>query len=644
MSTNGTRLNGKRLPRPPFKHPMDARVRIFHGDELVLAITPDGEELGFVVNLLEPRAEIRRKLRAPGGVDILLFVLKKERITAAEQETLAYVTQLLFGPECLPNLYMVVTHAGRLARDAECREQWLQEQVALSAHFGAMVAHLGAQPLSRLLFVDNMDPKEAEEEERQLVEKRRHRALQDIYALLRRHRAPPFRHSIMRRAGELQAAHLESIRKDLKARIEAELRKELDKDRGDLEAERRRLQDEVEDQRQELREKEEEVRRLFELEWSRMRSEFEERAKSQAREDLEHIAKDIVDQTETKACPKAGQRACPYHTPHLGQWISVGPGWVTSSFPALVGQNEDLDEVIRTNHSVDVMSHMFAKVDSNGDGMISQEEWALGMQEHPMVLLETSELKEAAIKAGTWRAGDKERPALLPDVSFSARTSPAKPEDSFERPLFGRSSARERPGRSKSEMEEASPAAGEEAAKARVQQLQEQQRLQQQMQLRAQEAAAVPPAPPAPPPVPTSPPIPPGWQAAPDADPFGGAHGPFQLQVWDNFRIAFKQYMVQLAGEALQQSNQEARWLRSWGSFQVCVSFLTNSCRRGLRCTDRHPPRSQWGRLRRELKRKACAMGEHCCLPQCAYFHPREGEEDQSGQIELPSCPEPATG
>eukprot|EP00913_Durusdinium_trenchii_P024931 g23399.t1 len=53
MSTNGTRLNGKRLPRPPYKHPMDARVRIFHGDELVLAITPDGEELGFVVNLLE---------------------------------------------------------------------------------------------------------------------------------------------------------------------------------------------------------------------------------------------------------------------------------------------------------------------------------------------------------------------------------------------------------------------------------------------------------------------------------------------------------------------------------------------------------------------------------------------------------------
>ena len=35
--------------------------------------------------------------------------------------------------------------------------------MALSAHFGAMVAHLGAQPLSRLLFVDNMDPKEDRE-------------------------------------------------------------------------------------------------------------------------------------------------------------------------------------------------------------------------------------------------------------------------------------------------------------------------------------------------------------------------------------------------------------------------------------------------------------------------------------------------
>ena len=39
------------------------------------------------------------------------------------KETLAYVTQILFGPECLPNLYMVVTHAGRLAKDSPTEQE-----------------------------------------------------------------------------------------------------------------------------------------------------------------------------------------------------------------------------------------------------------------------------------------------------------------------------------------------------------------------------------------------------------------------------------------------------------------------------------------------------------------------------------------
>eukprot|EP00931_Biecheleriopsis_adriatica_P027500 TRINITY_DN16540_c0_g1_i1.p1 TRINITY_DN16540_c0_g1~~TRINITY_DN16540_c0_g1_i1.p1 ORF type:complete len:555 (-),score=118.65 TRINITY_DN16540_c0_g1_i1:91-1755(-) len=54
LSTNGTYLNGKRLPRPPYKNPTDARVRLFHGDELMFKLrTDDAEELGYVVNLLE---------------------------------------------------------------------------------------------------------------------------------------------------------------------------------------------------------------------------------------------------------------------------------------------------------------------------------------------------------------------------------------------------------------------------------------------------------------------------------------------------------------------------------------------------------------------------------------------------------------
>merc|ERR1719191_540150 len=59
LSTNGTFLNGKRLPRPPFKNPQDARVRLFHGDELLFRLRSEGaggavhEELGFVCNIVE---------------------------------------------------------------------------------------------------------------------------------------------------------------------------------------------------------------------------------------------------------------------------------------------------------------------------------------------------------------------------------------------------------------------------------------------------------------------------------------------------------------------------------------------------------------------------------------------------------------
>lgn len=54
LSTNGTYLNGKRLPRPPYKNIQDARVRLFHGDELFFRLrSEEAEELGYVVNILE---------------------------------------------------------------------------------------------------------------------------------------------------------------------------------------------------------------------------------------------------------------------------------------------------------------------------------------------------------------------------------------------------------------------------------------------------------------------------------------------------------------------------------------------------------------------------------------------------------------
>eukprot|EP00928_Gymnodinium_smaydae_P040889 TRINITY_DN27698_c0_g4_i1.p1 TRINITY_DN27698_c0_g4~~TRINITY_DN27698_c0_g4_i1.p1 ORF type:complete len:630 (+),score=88.29 TRINITY_DN27698_c0_g4_i1:61-1890(+) len=241
-------------------------------------------------------------LEAPSGIDVVLFVLKKERVTPVEQEILAYVTQFLFGPECLPNLYIVVTHAGRLAKDdLSARSAWLVEQQEASPIFAAMVALLGADPVRRIAFVENADPCDAhDDDEKEIALRKRQKALAELQALLERHRAPPFRHSIMRQAGELHRVHLEELKRDLRSRIEEEVRREVDKDRGALLEERDRLRAEVEGQRQDLQSREEELQRRCEEEWSRMRAEFEKKARELAREDLEPLAKDIVETTEKK--------------------------------------------------------------------------------------------------------------------------------------------------------------------------------------------------------------------------------------------------------------------------------------------------------------------------------------------------------
>lgn len=237
-------------------------------------------------------------LEAPTGIDALIFVLKKERVTSAEEETLLWVTQDLFGRDCLPNLYMVVTHAGRLAKDADLREPWLKEQAAASQQFASILGVLGARPEQRIAFVENADPSEAEDEDdRVRAEQRRQRALVDIRGLLESHNAAPFVHGIMHRAGEFHAKRLEEMRAELRARVESEVRRELDKDRGALEEERSQLRAEVEV----LKEREESLQKRFEEEWVRMRTEFEARARELAREDLEPVAQEIIEKTEKKA-------------------------------------------------------------------------------------------------------------------------------------------------------------------------------------------------------------------------------------------------------------------------------------------------------------------------------------------------------
>lgn len=318
----------------------DSLASVTNTESVRRAVSIDGtitllDTIGFGDTRLPPETVISSlrdtALEAPHGIDVLLFVMKKERVTPVEQEILAYVTQLLFGPACLPNLYMVVTRAGRLAKDVQHRGPWLKEQMQASPVFAAMVAFLGPEPLRKIAFVENSDVADAEDEdERVLVERRRHRAFADVRNMLELHRCPPYRHGIMRQAGEFQRMHMDEMRRDLQNRIEDEVRKELDKEKGDLEAERMRMQSDVEAQKQELQgdleaertrlqhdveaqklelqAREEEMQRRFESEWGKMKDEFASRARDMARQDLEPLAQEIVETTEEKA--KAKGRWC----------------------------------------------------------------------------------------------------------------------------------------------------------------------------------------------------------------------------------------------------------------------------------------------------------------------------------------------
>mmetsp|Transcript_45106 Transcript_45106/g.97328 ORF Transcript_45106/g.97328 Transcript_45106/m.97328 type:complete len:594 (-) Transcript_45106:54-1835(-) len=266
----------------------DSIRKAYNADKSLMVL----DTIGFGDTKLPPDV-VSRSLRdtaseAPGGIDILMFVLKKERVAISEKETLAFVTKDLFGEECVPNVYMVVTHAGRLAKDKQLRGPWLKEQVAESETFAEILSMMGPLAEQRIAFVENSDPSDAEDDEdRLLAERRRARALEEIAALLASHRAPAYQHSLMKQAGELQAMRLEEMKKTMQQQIESKVRQEL-------EEERKQLHEDLEERQQELQ-------RRLEEEWALMKNELEDRAKELARADIEPLAQELVEKTEKKA-------------------------------------------------------------------------------------------------------------------------------------------------------------------------------------------------------------------------------------------------------------------------------------------------------------------------------------------------------
>lgn len=135
------------------------------------------------------------------GVDVLLFVMRQARITDDTIARLIYVTEYLWGSDCVLNLYVVVTYASRyLARPDEAKA-WLERQASINWRF-KHIYNLVDNNSNRFIFVDNPHSDSGEPH----CEQRQHASREAVMRVLCAHPrevVPPFVTSLMRKAGEM---------------------------------------------------------------------------------------------------------------------------------------------------------------------------------------------------------------------------------------------------------------------------------------------------------------------------------------------------------------------------------------------------------------------------------------------------------
>merc|ERR1711870_55508 len=100
-------------------------------------------------------------LSAPNGIDVLMYVMRNARITDDAIARLIYVTEYLWGHECLLNLYIVVTYASRYLASRSDANAWIQRQVEINWRFKHIYSIVGNNP-NRFVFIDNPDPSSGE--------------------------------------------------------------------------------------------------------------------------------------------------------------------------------------------------------------------------------------------------------------------------------------------------------------------------------------------------------------------------------------------------------------------------------------------------------------------------------------------------
>lgn len=107
--------------------------------------------------------------------------------------------------------------------------------------------------------------------------------------------------------------------------------------------------------------------------------------------------------------------------------------------------------------------------------------------------------------------------------------------------------------------------------------------------------------------------------------------GPEVLEAWDKYLKQYREYAQEVAAQAqrtfvglrpeLLTCSQALGGLKS---DKVCVHQLTGTCRRGMRCPDKHPVDAQMKKHANEFKRKQCRFGDKCFSPRCLYYHVRD--------------------
>lgn len=140
-------------------------------------------------------------LSAVNGVDAMCFVMRNARITDDAIARLIYVTEYLWGSNCLLNLYVIVTFASKYLASRKEANEWIERQVELNWRFKHIYELVGRNPY-RFLFVDNpsTDSGEPNIEERQAASRK---ALMTAFIQHPRDVIPPFTHSVMEKARRL---------------------------------------------------------------------------------------------------------------------------------------------------------------------------------------------------------------------------------------------------------------------------------------------------------------------------------------------------------------------------------------------------------------------------------------------------------